>query len=306
MSRDRLGAWARLRGRDEARTGLLFVSPVLLVTALVLVIPSILALGLSFTDFDIYALGNLRTLRFTGLGNYRELLVTPLFWRAAANTALLTVLGVPAAIGASLGAALLLDRATIGWKPFWRLLLFAPSVVTVVSAALAWRYVLNTRFGLLNYALSFLGIAPIDWLGDPRFSMPSIVLFVVWKVFGYNMVIFTAALSAVQRDLLEAARLDGAGAWSRFRHVTLPAIGPTLTLATLLSVANFLQIFTEPYVMTHGGPAQSTVTLLYFMFQQGFEWWSLGSASAVALILFLCILGVTLLQARLARRLEWF
>ena len=293
------------RASDTKVTGLLFVSPVLLVTLVTLVVPTVGALVLSLTDFDIYALGHLRDLRFVGLGNYEELLGTPLFWRAAANTALLTALGVPAAIGASLGAALLLEAATLPWKPFWRLLLFAPSVVTVVSAALVWRYLLNTDFGLLNYGLSRLGLPPVDWLGDPRLSMPSIVLFVVWKIFGYNMVIFTAALGAVPGELHEAARLDGAGAWTRFRHVTLPAIGPTLLLATILSVANFLQIFTEPYVMTHGGPAQSTVTLLYFMFQEGFEWWSLGLASAVAFILFLCILAVTLVQVRIGKAREW-
>ena len=294
------------QARDEARTGLLFAAPVLVVTFVVLVVPTVGALALSVTDFDIYALGHLRDLRFVGFGNYRELLGTPLFWKAAANTALLTALGVPAAIGASLGAALLVEAATIRWKPFWRLLLFAPYVVTVVSAALVWRYLLNTDAGLVNYALSFVGVGPVDWLGNPRFSMPAIVIFVVWKNFGYNMVIFTAALSAVPHDLMEAARLDGAGAGTRFRHVILPAIGPTLLLATVVSVANFLQIFTEPYVMTHGGPAESTVTLLYFMFQQGFEWWSLGTASAVALILFLCILAVTMVQVRLGRRREWF
>ena len=157
----------------------------------------------------------------------------------------------------------------------------------------------------MNYALSLIGVAPVDWLGDPRFSVPSIVIFVVWKIFGYNMVIFTAALAAVPHDLMDAARLDGAGAWTRFRHVTLPAIGPTLLLAAILSVAGFLQIFTEPFIMTHGGPAQHTVTLLYFMFEQGFEWWSLGSASAVAVILFLCIMAVTSVQVRLGRSRAW-
>lgn len=119
------------------------------------------------------------------------------------------------------------------------------------------------------------------------------------------MLVFTAALATVSTDLREAALLDGAGALARFRHVTLPAIGPALVLATVLSVANFLQVFAEPYVMTHGGPAQSTVTILYFMFDQGFTWWNLGTASAVAVVLFVAILALTSVQARLARRLEW-
>ena len=127
----------------------------------------------------------------------------------------------------------------------------------------------------------------------------------MWKAFGYNMVVFVAALSTVPQGLNEAARLDGAGMWARFRHVTLPAIGPSLLLATVLSVANFLQIFTEPYVMTHGGPAQSTVTALYFMFDQGFTWWNLGTASAVAVLVFLAILLVTAVQTTIGRRQEW-
>jgi multiple sugar transport system permease protein len=289
----------------QERVGWAFVAPVLVVTLLVLVVPTVGAFLLSMTDFDIYALASLHNLRLTPFANYQALLGEPLFWRALANTALFTALGVPSAIGASLGAALLLDAGTAGWRPIWRVVLFAPYVSTLVASALVFRYLFNTRSGLLNYGLSFLGVAPVDWLGNPHTSIPAVVLFVVWKIFGYNMVIFSAALALVPQDLHEAARLDGAGAWARFRHVTLPAIGPTLLLAILQSVANFLQIFTEPYVMTHGGPAQSTITVLYFMFNEGFAWWNLGLASAVALVLFALILILTAAQVRLGRRHEW-
>ena len=289
----------------EERAGLAFVAPVLAATLIVFLVPTLGAVLLSLTDFDVYALGDLRTLRLVGFANYAALLGDPLFWRAAGNTLLLAVLGVPAAIGTSLGAALLIDAATTRWKPVWRVLLFAPYVTTLVATAIVWRFLLNTRYGLLNYALAALGIAPVDWLGNPRTSIPAILIFVVWKVFGYNMVVFSAALSAVPRELHDAARLDGAGRWRRLRHVTLPAIGPTLLLAAIISVAGFLQVFTEPYVMTQGGPSQSTVTVLYFMFEQGFEWWSLGLASAVAVLLALCILAVTLVQARIGRRFAW-
>jgi len=289
----------------QGRAALLFVSPVAVVTLLVLVVPTVGALALSVTDFDIYALADLHNLRVVGLGNYRALSQDPLFWRAMANTALFTLIGVPLAIGASLGTALLLDAGTARWRPVWRVLLFAPYVTTLVASALVFRYLLNGRTGLLNYGLSLVGVVPVDWLGDPRFSIPAVTLFVVWKVFGYNMVIFSAALGLVRGDLREAARLDGAGTWLRFRHVTLPAIGPALLLALVQSVANFLQIFTEPYVMTHGGPAQSTITILYFMFNEGFAWWNLGIASAVALLLFALILAATALQVRIVRRRAW-
>jgi ABC-type sugar transport system permease subunit len=299
-----LGPGGARRTRQE-RAGLLFVSPVMLATVLVLIVPTTGALLLSMTDFDIYGLASLRFVRFVGLSNYVDLLGTSLFWRAVVNTLLFTVLGVPLAIATSLGTALLVSSRVVRWKPLWRLMLFAPYVTTLVATAVVWRYIFDARTGLLNYALSLLGLAPVDWLGDPAASIPAVTLFVVWKVFGYNMLVFMAALAAVPTDLMDAARLDGAGPWARFRHVTLPAIGPALLLAGVSSVANFLQIFTEPYVMTHGGPAQRTVTVLYFMFQEGFEWWSLGTASAVAVILFACVLGLTAIQIRLGRRAEW-
>lgn len=289
----------------EARTAWLFAGPVLALVALVLVLPTVLALALSVTDYSIYALADWSDLTFVGLDNFTGLLTTPLFWRALANTGLFALLGVPMAIGASLAAALLLHDATVRWKPLWRVALFAPYVTNVVATAIVWRFLLNTRFGLVNYALGLLGIPPVDWLGDPRASIPAILLFVTWKIFGYNMIIFAAALSVVPQDLMEAARLDGASRWGRFRHVTLPAIGPTLLLAAVMSVAGFLQLFAEPYVMTMGGPAQSTVTVLYFMFDEGFKWWNLGQASAVALILFALILLVTVVQSRIGRRYAW-
>ncbi|MBJ6121091.1 carbohydrate ABC transporter permease [Sphingomonas mollis] len=289
----------------QERTAWLFSAPVLAIIVLVFIVPTALAMALSVTDYSIYALADWSNLRFVGLGNFADLLSTPLFWRALGNTALFAVLGVPMAIGTSLAVALLLNDVTVHWKPLWRVLLFAPYVTSVVATAVVWRFLFNERFGLINRALNAVGVTPIDWLGNPATSIPAILIFVTWKIFGYNMIVFTAALSAVPQDLMEAARLDGAGLWGRFRHVTLPAIGPTLLLAAVMSVAGFLQIFAEPYVMTLGGPAQSTTTVLYFMFDEGFKWWNLGQASAVAFILFLMILALTIVQTRIGRRYEW-
>ncbi|KQN30537.1 sugar ABC transporter permease [Sphingomonas sp. Leaf34] len=289
----------------QERTAWLFSAPVLAIIALVFVLPTTLAMALSVTDYSIYALADWANLRFVGLGNFVDLFSTPLFCRAMANTALFALLGVPMAIGTSLAVAMLLNDATVRWKPLWRVLLFAPYVTSIVATAVVWRFLFNERSGLINRVLATVGLAPVDWLGDPHTSIPAILIFVTWKIFGYNMIVFTAALSAVPQDLMEAARLDGAGRWSRFRHVTLPAIGPTLLLAAVMSVAGFLQIFAEPYVMTLGGPAQSTTTILYFMFDEGFKWWNLGQASAVAFVLFLMILALTMIQTRIGRRYEW-
>lgn len=287
---------------SEARAGWAMSAPALAAIALFFVVPAAASLFLSFTDFDIYALANLDNLRFVGLQNYARLAENPLFWKAMTNTLLFVALGVPFVVALSLFAAMLVNSRWLAWRPVWRVALFAPYVTTLVATAVVWRYLLHTRYGLVNYVLSLVGIAPIDWLGSPDASLPAILIFVGWKTFGYNMIIFLAALQTVPRELDEAARIDGAGWWSRLSHVTLPAIAPTVLLVSVLTVAGMFQLFAEPYVMTQGGPAQSTVTVLYFMYEEGFKWWNLGSGAAVAFLLFLCILAVTLVQLRFARR----
>ena len=275
-----------------------FVAPALLVIAIFFFLPIVAAFLISLTDFDIYALADLANLRFVGLGNYLKLLQTALFWQALGNTLYFVVVGVPLSIGASLGAALLLHSKLVRFKPFFRTALFAPVVTTLVAVAVIWRYLFNTRYGLLNYALGGLGIDPIDWLGDPHWAMPAIILFAVWKNFGYNMIIFLAGLQSIPEELYEAARIDGASVWRQFASVTLPMLSPVVMLVGILTIAGYFQLFAEPYVMTQGGPLQSTVSVLYFMYEEGFKWWNLGSASAVAFVLFLLIFAVTALQLR--------
>lgn len=288
--------------KSEARAGWTMSAPALAAITIFFVIPAVASLVLSFTDFDIYALADLSNLRFVGFQNYERLVENPLFWKAMGNTLWFVVLGVPFVVALSLFAAMLVNSRWLKWRPVWRVALFAPYVTTLVATAVVWRYLLHTRYGLVNYLLSLFGIAPIDWLGDPHASLPAILIFVGWKTFGYNMIIFLAALQTVPRELEEAARIDGAGWWMRLRHVTLPAIAPTVLLVSILTVAAMFQLFAEPYVMTQGGPAQSTVTILYFMYEEGFKWWNLGSGAAVAFLLFLCILAVTLVQLKLAKR----
>jgi multiple sugar transport system permease protein len=279
-----------------------FVAPALVVIGIFFVVPVVAALGISLTDFDIYALADLRNLRIVGLANYVELLQRPLFWKALGNTLYFVGVGVPLSLAVSLGAALLLNSRVARFQPFFRTALFAPVVTTVVAVAVIWRYLLGTRYGFINYALGTIGVSPVDWLGDPRFAMPAIILFAVWKNFGYNMVILLAGLQNIPQELYEAARIDGASAVSRFRFVTLPMLAPILTIVAILTVAGYFQLFAEPYVMTQGGPLQSTVSVLYFMYEEGFKWWNLGNASAVAFLLFLLIFAVTMVQMRQARR----
>ncbi|MBV8379164.1 MAG: sugar ABC transporter permease [Paucibacter sp.] len=282
--------------------GLGFVLPALTVIGLFFVVPVVAGLGLSLTDFDLYALVSLKNLRWVWLDNYFTLLQQPLFWKALGNTVYFVVLGVPLSIALSLGTAVLLQSPLVRFKPLLRTALFAPVVTTLVAVAVIWRYLFHTRYGLVNEALQALGLNPVDWLGDPRWSMPTIILFAAWKNFGGNMIIFMAALQAIPSDLYEAARIDGAKAWAQFRHITLPSLAPTTLMIGILTTAGYFQLFAEPYVMTQGGPLQSTVSVLYLMYDQGFKWWNLGTASAVAFLLFGLIVLVTRSLMKLANR----
>ncbi|HYL01405.1 MAG TPA: sugar ABC transporter permease [Steroidobacteraceae bacterium] len=284
--------------------GWLFTAPALLVIGVFFFLPVLGGFALSLTDFDLYALADLRNLRFVGLGNYLHLLHSREFWGALANTVYFVAAGVPLSVVTSLAAALLVSSQLTRWPALFRTALFAPVVATLVAVALVWRYLLHTRYGLLNWALGAIGVHPVDWLGDPHWAMPAIILFAVWKNFGINMIIFIAALQSIPADLYEAARLDGAGLWQELRRVTLPMLRPTMLLVTILTVAGYFQLFAEPYVMTEGGPLQSTVSVLYLMYDEGFKWWNLGSASAIAFLLFAVVLSVTALQMHLLRRTQ--
>ena len=284
--------------------GWLFVGPALLSIAVFFVVPVAGALLMSATDFDVYGLASLRNVRFIGLDNYAELLRRPLFWQALGNTLFFVFVGVPLSIATSLGAALLLHSPLARVKGLFRTALFVPVITTLAAVAVVWRFLLHTRYGLVNHGLSALGLPGVDWLGDPAWAMPAIVLLSVWKNFGYNMIILLAGLQAIPADLYEAARLEGAGPLATLRHITLPALAPMLLMVSILTMAAHFQLFAEPYVMTQGGPAERTVTVLYLMYEDGFKWWSLGSASAVAFVLFVFMFGFTLLQTRVARGTE--
>jgi multiple sugar transport system permease protein len=284
------------------RAAWIFVAPALLVIGVFFFLPVLAALAMSLTDFDLYALASIDNLRFVGIGNYVELMHTPLFWQALGNTLLFVFAGVPLSIAASLGAALLINSKLAWFKPMFRTVFFAPVVTSMVAVAMIWRYLYHTRYGFINYVLYSIGVAPGDWLGDPRLAMPAIVFFAVWKNFGYNMIIFLAGLQSIPGELYEAAELDGAGTWSLLRHITLPALAPTMLMVSILTMAGYFQLFAEPYVMTQGGPLQSTVSVLYLMYEQGFKYWNLGSATAVAFVLFVLKFCVTLLQMHFGRR----
>ncbi len=282
----------------QTRAGWLFLSPALLLIGVFFVVPVVASLLLGFTDFDIYALADLDALRVIGLRNYQALLDSPLFWQALRNTCYFAFVGGPLSVAVSLAAAMLVNARATRFKPFFRSVLFMPFVTTLVAVAIVWRYLYHPEYGLLNWALAFIGLGPIDWLGSADWAMPSIILVAVWKGFGYNMLVFIAGLQSIPEDLYEAARLDGATGWQQFRHITLPMLRPTMLFVAIITMVGFFQLFAEPYVMTQGGPLRSTTSLVLLMYEEGFRWWRMGYAAAVAVVLFLLILAVTLVQRR--------
>ena len=291
-----------MRGVVEARqnrAGWAFVAPALALIGLFFFVPVLAGLFLSFTDFDIYAIGRPDTARFMGLENYRQVLSNPLFWQALGNTFLFVILGGPLSVLTSLVAALLVSAKRVRYPGLFRSIFFMPVVTTLVAVAIVWRYLYHPQYGLLNWALGAVGIHPVDWLGDPHWAMFAIILMAVWKNFGYNMLIFIAGLQSIPEDLYEAAHLDGAGSWAQFRHVTLPSLAPTFLFVGVMTMLGNFQLFAEPYVMTQGGPLKATTTVVLLMYEEGFRWWRMGMAASLAFVLFVIMFLGTLIQMHL-------
>ena len=278
-----------------------FLAPALALIGVFFFLPVAAALVLSVTDFDLYGIANPSNTRFIGLANYVRLLHTPDFWSALKNTFYFAFIGGPLTIAVALGAALLLSSKLVRFKGFFRTVYFIPFVTTLVAVAIVWRYLYHTRYGLFNYGLSHLGIGPIDWLGDPHWAMPAIILMAVWKGFGYNMLIFIAGLQAIPEELYDAAEIDGAGPFRRFFSITLPMLAPTLVFVAVITMIGYFQLFAEPYVMTQGGPLRSTTSVVLLMYEEGFRWWRMGYAASIAFVLFIVILLATLVQFRLQK-----
>ena len=287
--------------RAQARAAWLFLAPALALIGVFFLLPVAASLLLSFTDFDIYAIASPHNARVVGLGNYATLLRDPIFWQSIRNTLYFALVGGPLTVVVSLGAALLLNAKLVRFKSVFRTIYFAPFVTTLVAVAIVWRYLYHPQYGLLDYGLGKLGIPPIDWLGDPRWAMPAIIALAVWKNFGYNMLIFIAGLQRIPEDLYEAAQLDGAGPVRRFWHVTVPMLAPTSAFVAVVTMIGYFQLFSEPYVMTQGGPLRATTSVVLYMYEEGFRWWRMGFAAAIAFLLFLLIVGATLVQLRMRR-----
>jgi len=281
-----------------------FLAPALGTLLIFFFLPVAAAFLMSFTDFDIYSLGNLKRARIILFGNYSHLLSDPLFWKALANTFYFVIVGGPLTIIVSLLSAIGLNSRLLYFRNWFRLAFFIPVVTTLVAVAVVWRYLYHPRFGIINYLLSLIGIQGVDWLGDPQWAMPALILLAIWKNFGYHTMIFLAGLQAIPDYLYEAARIDGAGWWRQFFHVTVPQLAPTTFFVTIMTIIGYFQFFAEPYVMTQGGPLNATLSIVLYLYQQGFRWWRMGYASAIAFILFVIVFFFAMIQLFIRKRGE--
>lgn len=289
---------------NYSKIAYLFLAPAVSSIFVFFFIPVIAAFLISFTDFDIYTLGDFSTLRFVGFSNYLNLFTDDLFWTAIKNTFYFVVVAAPLSIVISLGAALILNIKLIKFKAIFRLSYFIPVVTTLVAVAIVWRFIFHHNFGIMNYFIGFFGINPIDWLGDPFWAMPSIILMSVWKNFGYNMIIFIAGLQNIPEELYEAANIEGANNWQKFKAITLPMLTPTTVFVSIITMIGFFQLFAEPYVMTQGGPLNSTLSIVQYMYQEGFRWWNMGYSASIAFVLFVIIFIGTLIQFKIQSKSE--
>ncbi len=282
--------------------GFLFVLPAVIILSLFLFIPILASFMISLTDWNIYGLADVSHINFIGFKNYSKVFHDPIFWKSLWNTLFFTAAGVPFTIMLSLLCAVVLNEKFVRWKTFFRTAYFLPVVSTIVAVAVVWRWIYNPEYGILNYLLKSVGLPEFNWLSDPRTALASLILMAAWKNFGYNMIIFLAGLQSIPEALYESARIDGANVWQLFIHVTLPGLRPTMIFVMVMSTIGYLQFFAEPYVMTNkGGPLNSTMSIVLYMYNQGFKFFQLGYASALAYVLFGIIFLFTFLQIRLRK-----
>ena len=281
-----------------------FLAPALISIFVFFFIPVIAAFIISFSDFDIYSLGNFANVRFLWFKNYSDLFSDPLFWTSLKNTFYYVIVAGPLSVGVSLGAAILLNSKLVKFKSIFRLTYFIPVVTNLVAVAIVWRFIYHPRFGLLNYCLGFFGINPVDWLGDPNWAMPAIIIMSVWKNFGYNMIIFIAGLQNIPDYLYEAAMMEGANAWQKFKKITIPMLAPTTVFISIITMIGFFQLFAEPYIMTQGGPLNSTLSIVQYMYQEGFTYWHMGYSASIAFVLFFIIFIATIIQLKVQKSNE--
>ena len=281
--------------RSERRWAAVFLLPSLLGFLVFTLLPVLASLGLGFVKWNLVGLPE-----FIGLGNYDKAIHDPMFWRVLKNTAVYTLGTVPTSMALSLALALALNQKIRGVTLF-RGIFYLPVVAPMVAVAMVWRWLYNADFGVINYLLSLIGLPAIPWLTSTRWALPSVIIMSVWKGLGYGMVIYLAGLQGIPQHLYDAAAVDGANGWQRFRYVTVPMLSTTTFFVMVTSVISSFQVFGQIYIMTRGGPANASSTIVYYIYQNGFESFRMGYASALSWLLFAVIFVFTIVQFRAQR-----
>ena len=292
---------ARRRYHLRGRVGLIafaFLLPFMVLFIVFRIGPVLAALALSFTSYDV-----LSPPRWVGVANYVNILfgteaATRLFWRSIINTLYFTAGQVTFEMLSGLALAILVNSRLLRAKAAWRAFFYTPVVTSLVASSMIWLWLYNSEAGLLNTLLKGIGLTPLKWLGSTTLAMPSIILMAVWQGAGWSMVIYLAGLQGIPESLYEAARIDGANAWQQFRKVTLPLLAPVTLFIVIMSCISDLQVFSQVFVMTEGGPLNSTLTVTYHMYLNAFRFMRMGYASAMSFLLFLLILAISILNNR--------
>ncbi|AEY85463.1 ABC transporter permease protein [Streptomyces hygroscopicus subsp. jinggangensis 5008] len=286
--------------RRQGRAAWTLAIPFLTLFALFTLLPVAWSLLMSFTDTKGSDLRTPLAVGVVGLDNYVRLFQDPLFFTALRNTAVFALFGLPLTLASGLAAAVVLDRGIRRFRAVFRVGLYLPVVTSIVAVAVVWKTLLEPRSGLVNTALGWVGVDGPAWLADTRFALPAMIVMAVWRNLGTVMIIMLAGLQSVPSSLLEAAEIDGAGAWQRFWRVTFPLLRPALLLTAVTTGIGYLQFFDEPFVMTQGGPLDSTLSATMFSYRQ-FGYGNYDYSSAASYVIFVLIAALTVFQFRVLR-----
>ena len=276
-----------------------FSLPFVIVFVLFMLVPLLSSLAMSFTDMGSNDIQTPFSVNFVGFHNFMSLFSDKQFWSSMRVTALFVLVGLPLTMAVALALAVALNKGLRRVNAFFRALFYAPVVASTIAIAVVWRYILQND-GLLNSLLAIINLQGPDWLHDTRTALPSLIVMATWRNVGTLMIIFIAGLQAIPTEVLEAASMDGAGEWTKFRCIVLPLLKPTLLLGAVLQSVSYLQFFDEPFVMTEGGPLGSTLSASYYIYEK-FGFGQYGISSAASYVLFIIIAAVSALQFRLMR-----
>lgn len=280
---------------NERFAGWVFILPALVGTLIFIIIPVICSFGLSFAKWDL-----LNPIQFVGLTNYREIFSEALFYKILLNTVVFALATSVLGVIIPLVLACILNSKIRGAE-FYKTAYFLPFITPMIVIGVVWEWIFDPNIGLLNHVLHL----HINWLYDTHFAMPALIIVSVWKLIGYNMVIFLSSLSGISQSMFEAAKIDGANELQTFKNVTVPLLSPTIFFVVIITAISSFQVFDLIYLMTQGGPLNSTNVLVYAIYQNAFEYFNIGKASAIAYVLFVIILVLTLVQWNLRKKLVY-